>query len=117
VDAHRCATRFLHLLAAKGCGLSGDEPYFLPCSDHPDGCDVDRPPLSLVLRASPRVAFGDSLLSIRFLAARAGFFIVPVTGGLARRVGADVCGHVLTEARTPPERALYTLTGVWIFAR
>jgi hypothetical protein len=93
-----CATLLLHLLAVKGYGLNGDELYYLACSDHLDWGYVDQPPLSLALLHAMRVAFGDSLLSIRFLPALAGFFTVLLTGGLARRVGAGVFGQLLAQA-------------------
>ena len=88
---------FIHLFAAHGYGLGGDELYYLACSDHPDWGYVDQPPLSLFLLHIERVLFGDSALSIRLLPALCGFFTIFLTGLLARRMGAGVFGQLLAE--------------------
>ena len=87
----------IHLLAVRGYGLNGDELYYLACSDHLDWGYVDQPPLSLFLLHIQRLIFGDSMLSIRFLPAAAGFFTVLLTGLLARRMGAGIFGQLLSE--------------------
>jgi hypothetical protein len=87
----------IQLLAAPGYGLNGDELYYLACSDHLDWGYVDQPPLSILLLRFDRLVLGDSVLSIRFLPAVAGFFTVLLTGLLARRMGAKRFGQLLAQ--------------------
>lgn len=77
----------IHLYAARFYGYFGDELYFMACSRHLAWGYVDQPPLIAVLLRIERVLFGDSLQSIRFLAALAGVGSVLLAGWIARELG------------------------------
>src|SRR4029077_6508294 len=70
----------IHLYAARFYGYFGDELYFLACSRHLAWGYVDQPPLIALLLRAERVLFGDSLQSIRLLAALAGAGTVLLAG-------------------------------------
>jgi 4-amino-4-deoxy-L-arabinose transferase-like glycosyltransferase len=91
------AKLIMHLLAAPGYGLNGDELYYLACSNHLDWGYVDQPPLSIFLLHVDRLVLGDSVLSIRLLPALAGFFTVLLTGLLARQMGAKIFGRLIAQ--------------------
>jgi hypothetical protein len=77
----------IHLYAARFYGYFGDELYFMACSRHLAWGYVDQPPLIAVLVRIERLLFGDSLQSIRFLAALAGAGTVLLAGRIARELG------------------------------
>lgn len=77
----------IHLYAARFYGYFGDELYFMACSRHLAWGYVDQPPLIAVLIRIERVLFGDSLQSIRFLAALAGACTVLLAGCITRELG------------------------------
>jgi len=77
----------IHLYAARFYGYFGDELYFMACSRHLAWGYVDQPPLIAVILRIERLLFGDSLQSIRFLAALAGACTVLLAGWIARELG------------------------------
>jgi len=77
----------IHLYAARFYGYFGDELYFLACSRHLAWGYVDQPPLIALLLRVERELFGDSLQSIRLLAALAGAGTVLLAGCIARELG------------------------------
>jgi len=79
----------IHLYAARFYGYFGDELYFMACSRHLAWGYVDQPPLIAVLVRMERLLFGDSLQSIRFLAALAGAGTVLLAGWIARELGGN----------------------------
>jgi len=68
-------------------GYFRDELYYIACSDHLAFGYVDQPPLSIALLALWRCLFGDSLHSIRILAALAVAGTTVLTALIARRLG------------------------------
>ncbi|MEO8359293.1 MAG: glycosyltransferase family 39 protein [Vicinamibacteria bacterium] len=64
-----------------------DEFYYLACADHPALGYVDHPPLSILILAAWRAAFGDSIVSLRVLPSLAGGLIVWLTSRLAGAIG------------------------------
>jgi 4-amino-4-deoxy-L-arabinose transferase-like glycosyltransferase len=77
----------LHLYAARFYGYFVDELYFMACSRHLAAGYVDQPPLIAFIVRFERILFGDSLQSIRFLAAVAGAGKVVLAGWMARELG------------------------------
>jgi hypothetical protein len=77
----------LHLLVGRGYGYHRDELYYLACAGHLDWGYVDHPPLSIVILAAFRAAFGDSAEAIRIVPAIAGALTVFLIGLMARRLG------------------------------
>src|SRR5712691_13274164 len=77
----------IHLYAARFYGYFGDELYFMACSRHLAWGYVDQPPFIAVIVRIERTLFGDSLQSIRLLAALAGACTVLLAGWIARELG------------------------------
>ncbi len=77
----------LHLLTANRYGYFGDEMYHMACGEHLAWGYVDQPPLIALFAWLTRHLFGTSLFAIHFLPALAGFFIVWLTGLIARELG------------------------------
>jgi hypothetical protein len=75
------------LTALPGYGWFRDEFYYLACARRLSFGYVDHPPLApLVLRATVEI-FGDSLWTVRILAALIGAAVVIVIGLIAREMG------------------------------
>jgi hypothetical protein len=85
----------VHVLTLRPYGFFRDELYYVACSEHLDWGYVDHPPLCVVLLKLWKVAFGDSLASVRMLAALAGAATVLVTGLLAIELGGEALAVVL----------------------
>ena len=68
-------------------GYFRDELYYIACSDHLAFGYVDQPPLSIAVLALWRSLFGDSLHSIRLIAALAVSATSFLTALIARRLG------------------------------
>src|SRR5216117_2937666 len=81
------ATLAIHLLCLARYGWFLDELYYVACAHHPAAGYVDHPLLSIWLLGAWRAAFGESLASIRVLAALAASLGVLATGALARELG------------------------------
>jgi hypothetical protein len=80
----------VHVLTLRPYGFFRDELYYIACSEHLDWGYVDQPPFCIVVLKLWRLAFGDSLSSIRLLPALAGTATVFVTGLLAIELGGSV---------------------------
>jgi 4-amino-4-deoxy-L-arabinose transferase-like glycosyltransferase len=77
----------LHLAVIQNYGYFRDELYYIACSNHLALGYVDQPALSLVLLRLIRMAFGDSLLAIRFLPALGHALLVFFTALMAKELG------------------------------
>src|SRR5581483_391862 len=73
-----------------------DEFDYLACGDHLAWGYVDHPPLVPALVKLSRILFGDSLRSIRFLAAVASSAAMVLTGVVARELGGGKFAVVLS---------------------
>jgi hypothetical protein len=100
----------LLLMAAfhNSYGYFRDELYYIACSDHLAFGYVDQPPLSIALLALWRLLFGDSLHSIRILAALAVSGTSFLTALIARRLGG---GHFSLWLSALSVVAAHTLLG------
>jgi hypothetical protein len=85
----------LHLAFLRPYGIFRDELYYVACADHLAWGYVDQPPLCVFVLSAWRVVFGDSLASIRVLAALAGTATVFVTGLLTIEMGGGLLAVVL----------------------
>lgn len=81
------AVLVLHTAFATTYGIFRDELYYLACAARLDWGYVDHPPLVAAITALWTGLFGDSLRTIRLLAALAGAGTVAVAGSIARRMG------------------------------
>lgn len=77
----------LHAATAGAFGYFRDELYYLTCADHPALGYVDHPALSIWLLDGWRWLFGESLFSIRLLAALVGSGTIVFCGLSARELG------------------------------
>ena len=77
----------LELAVIGEYGYFRDELYYLASTEHLDWGYVDHPPLSVLILAAVRAAFGDGLIALRFLPALCMAGTVLVVGCLARRLG------------------------------
>src|SRR5271167_1709647 len=77
----------LHLATASRYGYFGDEMYFMACGEHMAWGYVDQPPLIAVFAWLTRHLFGTSVFAIHIFPAVAGFFLVWLTGLIARELG------------------------------
>lgn len=68
-------------------GFFRDELYYMACGEHLAWGYVDQPPLVAFVAWLARLAFGDSIVSIRLLPALAGVAVVFLTGLFARELG------------------------------
>jgi hypothetical protein len=73
----------------KGYGYFIDEFYYIACANNPAAGYVDHPPLAPLILAFYKFIFGDSLYSIRFLAAIAASATVFFAGILTRQLGGN----------------------------
>ena len=81
------AVLIIHGLTLGRYGYFIDELYYLACAEHLSFGYVDHPPLSILVLAAVRSAFGSSLAVIRLVPALAGAGTVVVTGLMARELG------------------------------
>lgn len=72
-----------------GYGIFRDELYYLACADHPALGYVDHPPFSIYLLSTVTWIFGDSLFTIRLVAAIAGAITVFFIGLMTIRLGGN----------------------------
>ena len=89
VAAFVAAKLVFHVVTAPGYGWFRDELYYLACADHLALGYVDHPPLSIVVLAATRAAFGDSLIAIRSVIAVVGALNVLVVAGVTAELGGD----------------------------
>jgi hypothetical protein len=73
-----------------------DELYYLACSHRLAWGYVDHPPLCVAILWIVRHVAGDSLLALRVSAALALAGVLWLTASIARRLGADAYGELLT---------------------
>ncbi len=66
-----------------------DEPYYIACADNPAFGYVDHPPLAPVILMFYKFLFGESLYSIRFLAALISSSTVFLTGIVTKQLGGN----------------------------
>jgi hypothetical protein len=77
----------LALNISGGYGLFRDEFYYVACANNLAAGYVDHPPLSAFILRAVMETFGDSLFSIRLIAALAGALTVLFTGLITLRLG------------------------------
>lgn len=81
------AVLLLQLATASRYGYFGDEMYHMACGEHLAWGYVDQPPLIAVFAWLTRHLFGTSVFAIRIFPAAANFFLVWLTGLIARELG------------------------------
>jgi Dolichyl-phosphate-mannose-protein mannosyltransferase len=77
----------LSVLAQSGYDLFRDELYYLACANHLAWGYVDHPPFSIAVLSGWISITGDSLVSLRILAALIGAIPVAVVGLMTRQLG------------------------------
>ncbi|HTB18854.1 MAG TPA: glycosyltransferase family 39 protein [Bryobacteraceae bacterium] len=103
---------FVHLYAGQRYGYFVDELYYLACSRHLDWGYVDQPPLIALVTWMWRSVLGQSLASIRLLAALAGVAEVLLTAWLARELGGGRFAQALAALTTLVAPALLGADGL-----
>jgi 4-amino-4-deoxy-L-arabinose transferase-like glycosyltransferase len=86
----------LHLWFNGWYGYFRDEFDYIACANHPAWGYVDHPPLIPMLVRLSRMAFGDSLRSIRFVPALASSLIVVLAAMIASELGGRRYAQILT---------------------
>jgi MFS family permease len=77
----------LPAVLSGGFGMFRDEFYYIACSDHLAWGYVDHPPLSILFLRLLRLAFGDSLITLRLVPALAVAALAWLSARLARELG------------------------------
>lgn len=90
-----------------------DEFYYLACADHPAMGYVDHPPLSILILAAWRWAFGDSIHSLRVLPSLAGGLIVLLTSALAGALGGGAFARAMAAVSVLAAPSLFGITGFY----
>ncbi|MDD5361924.1 MAG: glycosyltransferase family 39 protein [Ignavibacteria bacterium] len=73
----------------KGYGYFIDELYYIACANNPAAGYVDHPPFAPLILAVYKSVFGDSLYSVRFLAAIAASATVFLAGIITGQMGGN----------------------------
>lgn len=110
-----CALAFFGLQMAFGprYPIFRDEFYYLACADHPALGYVDHPPLSILVLASWRAIFGDSIHSLRVLPSLAGGLIVLLTSGLAGAMGGGAFARTLAAVSVLAAPTVFGITSFY----
>lgn len=77
----------VQLATANRYGYFGDEMYHMACGEHLAWGYVDQPPLIAVFTWLTRHLFGTSVFAVHLVPAISGFFLVWLTGKIARELG------------------------------
>src|SRR5215510_12172547 len=77
----------LHVYAGRRYGYFVDELYYLACARHLAWGYVDQPPLIAAIVRITQAVLGDSMVALRFPAARAGAGTAVITGMIAHELG------------------------------
>ena len=85
----------IQMATAGNYGMFRDEFYYLACANRLDWGYVDHPPFSIAALAAWTRTFGDSLLSIRLLAALVGSTTIVMTGLIAAGLGGRRFAQIL----------------------